>query len=79
MWYLAISFSMLYDYLLFVALLKLSPADPNVSKLYTKLYEHFMEEIDAIDNGVEHCTTEPRYFFLPCKGMINCLQYLLQI
>ncbi|CAN8003689.1 unnamed protein product [Ixodes hexagonus] len=35
--------------------------DPNVEKIYDKVYENFMEEIDAIDNGVKMFDEEPRY------------------
>lgn len=34
--------------------------DPNVEKIYDKVYENFMEEIDAIDNGVKMFDEEPR-------------------
>uniref|UniRef100_A0A1E1X978 Putative secreted protein n=1 Tax=Amblyomma aureolatum TaxID=187763 RepID=A0A1E1X978_9ACAR len=35
--------------------------DPNLEKIYDKVYENFMEEIDAIDNGVSAYDGEPRY------------------
>ncbi|XP_014465533.2 MYG1 exonuclease [Alligator mississippiensis] len=35
--------------------------DPVVQLLYDKLYENFMEEIDAIDNGVAQLDGKPRY------------------
>ncbi|CAN8009857.1 unnamed protein product, partial [Ixodes pacificus] len=35
--------------------------DPNMEKIYDKVYENFMEEIDAIDNGVKMFDEEPRY------------------
>lgn len=37
------------------------PTDPSVEAVYDKVYENFMEEIDAIDNGVSICDGEPRY------------------
>ncbi|KAJ1159934.1 hypothetical protein NDU88_000438 [Pleurodeles waltl] len=35
--------------------------DPKISVLYDKMYENFVEEIDAIDNGISQCDAEPRY------------------
>uniref|UniRef100_A0A023GN45 Putative secreted protein n=1 Tax=Amblyomma triste TaxID=251400 RepID=A0A023GN45_AMBTT len=35
--------------------------DPNLEKIYDKVYENFMEEIDAIDNGINAYDGEPRY------------------
>ncbi|KAM6294442.1 LOW QUALITY PROTEIN: MYG1 exonuclease [Aegotheles albertisi] len=34
---------------------------PVVAALYDKLYENFVEEIDAIDNGIAQAEGEPRY------------------
>ncbi|NWZ28679.1 MYG1 protein, partial [Asarcornis scutulata] len=34
---------------------------PVVTALYDKLYENFVEEIDAVDNGVAQTDGEPRY------------------
>ncbi|XP_040510782.1 MYG1 exonuclease [Gallus gallus] len=34
---------------------------PAVTALYDKLYENFVEEIDAIDNGIAQTDGEPRY------------------
>ncbi|XP_059688816.1 MYG1 exonuclease [Gavia stellata] len=34
---------------------------PIVTALYDKLYENFVEEIDAIDNGIAQAEGEPRY------------------
>ncbi|NXA43840.1 MYG1 protein, partial [Eudromia elegans] len=34
---------------------------PVVTALYDKLYENFVEEIDAVDNGIAQCDGEPRY------------------
>ncbi|XP_075528900.1 MYG1 exonuclease isoform X1 [Dermacentor variabilis] len=36
-------------------------AEPNLEKIYDKVYENFMEEIDAIDNGINAYDGEPRY------------------
>lgn len=36
-------------------------SDPSVEAIYDRVYENFMEEIDAIDNGVSICDGEPRY------------------
>jgi uncharacterized UPF0160 family protein len=30
-------------------------------KIFDKLYKNFIEEIDAIDNGIPHCDGEPKY------------------
>ncbi|XP_069509426.1 MYG1 exonuclease isoform X2 [Ambystoma mexicanum] len=35
--------------------------DPMIPVLYDKMYENFVEEIDAIDNGISQCDEEPRY------------------
>lgn len=37
----------------------LSP--PDLRFIYKKVYENFIEEIDAIDNGVPMTTEEPKY------------------
>ncbi|NXF27470.1 MYG1 protein, partial [Rhodinocichla rosea] len=34
---------------------------PVVAALYDKLYENFVEEIDAMDNGIAPAAGEPRY------------------
>ncbi|NWV34621.1 MYG1 protein, partial [Grantiella picta] len=34
---------------------------PEVTTLFDKLYENFVEEIDAIDNGIAQAEGEPRY------------------
>ncbi|XP_028577359.2 MYG1 exonuclease [Podarcis muralis] len=41
--------------------LGLKEEDPVVRVLYDKLYENFVEEIDAIDNGISQWEGEPRY------------------
>ncbi|XP_058029153.1 MYG1 exonuclease isoform X1 [Ahaetulla prasina] len=41
--------------------LSLKEEDPVVCLLYDKLYENFIEEIDAIDNGISQWDEEPRY------------------
>ncbi|XP_075757714.1 LOW QUALITY PROTEIN: MYG1 exonuclease [Pelodiscus sinensis] len=42
-------------------LLELQEDDPVVQVLYDKLYENFVEEVDAIDNGIAQWEGEPRY------------------
>lgn len=42
-------------------LLGLPTSDPTTGVIYDKMYENFMEEIDAIDNGVNMTDAEPRY------------------
>jgi len=43
-------------------LTKLDIGDPNLDKLYNKVYEKFVEEIDGIDNGVDQYSGgEPKY------------------
>ncbi len=34
------------------------------NQLYDKIYENFVEEIDAIDNGIAVSDTPPRYIFV---------------
>ncbi|XP_062975755.1 MYG1 exonuclease isoform X2 [Elgaria multicarinata webbii] len=41
--------------------LGLTEDDPVVRVLHDKLYENFVEEIDAIDNGISQWDGEPRY------------------
>ncbi|XP_048346138.1 MYG1 exonuclease-like [Sphaerodactylus townsendi] len=41
--------------------LGLKEEDPIVRVLHDKLYENFVEEIDAIDNGISQWDGEPRY------------------
>ena len=41
--------------------LDLSPDDPNLKVVYNKVYENFMEEVDAIDNGVNQTDEKPRW------------------
>ncbi|CAM5124712.1 unnamed protein product [Natator depressus] len=43
------------------SLLGLKEENPVVQALYDKLYENFVEEIDAIDNGIAQWDGEPRY------------------
>ena len=41
------------------------PKDSDETKvLYAKVYENFVQEIDAIDNGIDPCETEPKYDFI---------------
>ncbi|XP_022095011.1 UPF0160 protein MYG1, mitochondrial-like isoform X2 [Acanthaster planci] len=35
--------------------------DSKVQAIFDKVYENFMEEIDAIDNGIAQCDEKPRY------------------
>ncbi|XP_032815724.2 MYG1 exonuclease isoform X2 [Petromyzon marinus] len=39
----------------------LGKEDANVTTLYNKMYEKFVEEVDAIDNGISQHDGEPRY------------------
>ncbi|XP_061146512.1 UPF0160 protein MYG1, mitochondrial isoform X2 [Syngnathus typhle] len=42
-------------------LTQLKEDDKQLEILYDKLYENFVEEVDAIDNGISQCDGEPRY------------------
>ncbi|XP_013417186.1 UPF0160 protein MYG1, mitochondrial-like [Lingula anatina] len=42
-------------------LLNKSPEDPITSSIFDKVYENFVEEIDAIDNGISQTDGVPRY------------------
>ena len=42
-------------------LMKISKGDPTVDLIWAKVYESFVQEIDAIDNGVDQFEGEPRY------------------
>ncbi|KAK7098852.1 hypothetical protein V1264_003075 [Littorina saxatilis] len=42
-------------------LLGLPPSDPVTGLIYDKVYENFVEEVDAIDNGINQTDEEPRY------------------
>jgi uncharacterized UPF0160 family protein len=41
-------------------LLGLPANDPVVEVVYDKVYENFVEEVDAIDNGINATDEEPR-------------------
>ena len=41
-------------------ILKTKEDDDVTRKIYDKIYENFVQEIDAIDNGVSQCDGEPR-------------------
>ncbi|XP_072104692.1 MYG1 exonuclease isoform X1 [Mobula birostris] len=41
--------------------LGLQPSDPALPTLMDKVYENFVEEIDAVDNGIAQYEGEPRY------------------
>lgn len=36
-------------------------SDETVELVYDKVYEHLIEEIDAVDNGIAVCDADPRY------------------
>lgn len=42
-------------------LLALEQSDPLTNIIYDKVYENFVEEVDAIDNGINPTDEEPRY------------------
>ena len=41
-------------------ILKTKEEDDVTCKIYDKIYENFVQEIDAIDNGISQCDEEPR-------------------
>uniref|UniRef100_UPI00358E71CE MYG1 exonuclease isoform X2 n=1 Tax=Myxine glutinosa TaxID=7769 RepID=UPI00358E71CE len=43
------------------SILEVSPKDLRLPTLYNKMYEGFVQEIDAIDNGISQHDSEPRY------------------
>lgn len=45
-----------------------NPKRENIEILYKKLYECFVESIDAIDNGINQFDGEPRYFLCVSIG-----------
>ncbi|XP_051957285.1 UPF0160 protein MYG1, mitochondrial isoform X1 [Xyrauchen texanus] len=42
-------------------LTQLKSDDKNLEVLYDKMYENFVEEVDAVDNGISQCDGEVRY------------------
>jgi uncharacterized UPF0160 family protein len=42
--------------------LKRPDGDRLIKIVYDKLYENFVEEVDAIDNGIDATDEKPRYF-----------------
>ncbi|KAM3621896.1 uncharacterized protein V6R79_017560 [Siganus canaliculatus] len=46
---------------LLAQLTKLKEGDRLLEVLYDKLYENFVEEVDAVDNGISQCDGEARY------------------
>ncbi len=38
--------------------------DPVTQTIYDKAYEFFIEEVDAIDNGVNQTDEKPRYWYM---------------
>lgn len=41
-------------------ILKTKEENDVTRKIYDKIYENFVQEIDAIDNGISQCDGEPR-------------------
>lgn len=41
-------------------ILKTKEENDVTCKIYDKIYENFVQEIDAIDNGISQCDGEPR-------------------
>lgn len=41
-------------------ILKTKEENDVTCKIYDKIYENFVQEIDAIDNGISQCNGEPR-------------------
>ncbi|TNN82205.1 UPF0160 protein MYG1, mitochondrial [Liparis tanakae] len=46
---------------LLVQLTQLKEGDRKLEGLFDKLYENFVEEVDAVDNGISQCDGEARY------------------
>ncbi|KAM8916421.1 MYG1 exonuclease [Spinachia spinachia] len=46
---------------LLMQLTQLPEGDRQLEVLYDKLYENFVEEVDAVDNGISQCDGEARY------------------
>ena len=58
-------------------LLNLPTSDPITGVIYDKMYDNFMEEIDAIDNGVNMSDAEPRFvtanaFKVQIASVVKC-------
>ena len=51
--------------------------DPSLPRLYEKVYEKFIEEIDAIDNGIDQYDGMPRYD--PPFSFTKCIFFFLLI
>ena len=49
-----------FGHQLIAQLLELPPSDPVTELIYDKVYENFVEEVDAIDNGINATDEEPR-------------------
>ena len=49
--------------------------DPNLEQIYCKIYDNFVEEIDANDNGISQCEGEPK--FQISTTVSNRVSYLL--
>lgn len=55
-------------------ILELSVEDPITDVVYDKVYENFVEEIDAIDNGINQYDGEPRWFYYPLRPFIKLIK-----
>ena len=53
--------------------------DPSLSRLYEKVYEKFIEEIDAIDNGIDQYDGTPKYVSFLVDIFIFINQFLYEI
>ena len=49
-----------YGHSLIAQILELAEKDPVTDLIFDKVYENFMEEVDAIDNGINQTDEEPR-------------------
>ena len=56
-------------------LMKTSKDDSRVELIYAKVYENFVQEIDAIDNGVNQFDGEPRYSAYYVECILLFIQY----
>ncbi|XP_035858205.1 UPF0160 protein MYG1, mitochondrial [Sander lucioperca] len=50
-----------FGHQLLTQLTQLKEGDRELEVLYDKLYENFVEEVDAVDNGISQCDGEARY------------------
>lgn len=42
------------------SILNVPSSNPSIETIYDKVYENFIEEIDAIDNGIDQTDSVPR-------------------